>query len=168
MIVTSTNPLSAWDEIFGGEAAAAAMTDRLVHDAEDPLTPRATATGYPTQTSAPGQAPEGPRSGDRPPTASPPKAADALPTPRFSARAGIRPLHGSDMGPRRRPSRGDQRPARNQSRLETGRSASPTARLREACRPSGSAPGLVRPTSPASRLALTALESATHPDVRET
>jgi FkbM family methyltransferase len=40
---------------------------------------------------------------------------------------------------------GDQRPARDQSRLQTGRSACPTARLRARGRPSCGAPGFDRP-----------------------
>jgi len=34
MIVTSNKPFSAWGEIFGDEATAVAMIDRLVHHAE--------------------------------------------------------------------------------------------------------------------------------------
>jgi DNA replication protein DnaC len=34
VIVTSNKPFSAWGEIFGDEAAAVAMIDRLVHHAE--------------------------------------------------------------------------------------------------------------------------------------
>jgi DNA replication protein DnaC len=34
LIVTSDKPFSAWGEIFGDEVVAAAMIDRLVHDAE--------------------------------------------------------------------------------------------------------------------------------------
>ena len=34
MIVTSNKPFSAWGEIFGDDAVAAAMIDRLVHHAE--------------------------------------------------------------------------------------------------------------------------------------
>ncbi len=43
LIVTSNAPFSAWAEIFGDDAtAAAAMIDRLVHHAEI-LSPKATA-----------------------------------------------------------------------------------------------------------------------------
>jgi DNA replication protein DnaC len=34
MIVTSNKPFSAWGEIFGDDAVATAMLDRLVHHAE--------------------------------------------------------------------------------------------------------------------------------------
>jgi DNA replication protein DnaC len=34
LIVTSNKPFSAWGEIFGDDATAAAMIDRLVHHAE--------------------------------------------------------------------------------------------------------------------------------------
>jgi DNA replication protein DnaC len=34
MIVTSNKPFSAWGEIFGDDVTAAAMIDRLVHNAE--------------------------------------------------------------------------------------------------------------------------------------
>jgi DNA replication protein DnaC len=34
MIVTSNKPFSRWGEIFGDDATAAAMIDRLVHHAE--------------------------------------------------------------------------------------------------------------------------------------
>jgi DNA replication protein DnaC len=34
MIVTSNKPFGRWGEVFGDEVAAAAMIDRLVHDAE--------------------------------------------------------------------------------------------------------------------------------------
>jgi DNA replication protein DnaC len=34
LIVTSNKPFSAWGEIFGDEATAVAMIDRLVHHAE--------------------------------------------------------------------------------------------------------------------------------------
>ncbi len=34
LIVTSNKPFSAWGEIFGDEAVAVAMIDRLVHHAE--------------------------------------------------------------------------------------------------------------------------------------
>jgi DNA replication protein DnaC len=34
LIVTSNKPFSAWGEIFGNDATAAAMIDRLVHHAE--------------------------------------------------------------------------------------------------------------------------------------
>lgn len=34
MIVTSNAPVSAWDEIFGDDAVATAMIDRLIHHAE--------------------------------------------------------------------------------------------------------------------------------------
>jgi len=34
MIVTSNKPFSAWGEIFGDDAVAVAMVDRLVHHAE--------------------------------------------------------------------------------------------------------------------------------------
>jgi DNA replication protein DnaC len=34
LIVTSNKPFSAWGEIFGNDAAAAAMIDRLIHHAE--------------------------------------------------------------------------------------------------------------------------------------
>ena len=34
LIVTSTKPFSSWGEIFGDDATAAAMIDRLVHHAE--------------------------------------------------------------------------------------------------------------------------------------
>jgi len=34
LIMTSTKPFSAWGEIFGDDATAAAMIDRLVHHAE--------------------------------------------------------------------------------------------------------------------------------------
>ncbi len=34
LILTSNKPFSAWGEIFGDDATAAAMIDRLVHHAE--------------------------------------------------------------------------------------------------------------------------------------
>jgi DNA replication protein DnaC len=34
LIVTSNKPFSAWGEIFGDDAVAVAMVDRLVHHAE--------------------------------------------------------------------------------------------------------------------------------------
>ena len=34
MIVTSNNPFSAWGEIFGDDAVATAMIDRLIHHAD--------------------------------------------------------------------------------------------------------------------------------------
>jgi len=34
LIVTSNKPFSTWGEIFGDDATAAAMIDRLVHHAE--------------------------------------------------------------------------------------------------------------------------------------
>ena len=34
MIVTSNKPFTAWGEIFGDDAVATAMLDRLVHHAE--------------------------------------------------------------------------------------------------------------------------------------
>jgi DNA replication protein DnaC len=34
MIVTSNKPFSAWGEIFGDDAVATAMIDRLIHHAE--------------------------------------------------------------------------------------------------------------------------------------
>jgi DNA replication protein DnaC len=34
LIVTSNQPFSAWDEVFGDEVVAAAMIDRLVHHTE--------------------------------------------------------------------------------------------------------------------------------------
>lgn len=34
LILTSNKPFSAWGEIFGGEATAGAMIDRVVHQAE--------------------------------------------------------------------------------------------------------------------------------------
>jgi DNA replication protein DnaC len=34
LIVTSNKPFSAWGEIFGDDAAAVAMVDRLIHHAE--------------------------------------------------------------------------------------------------------------------------------------
>jgi hypothetical protein len=34
LIITSNKPLSAWGEIFGDDAVAVAMIDRLVHHAE--------------------------------------------------------------------------------------------------------------------------------------
>src|SRR5579859_7872402 len=40
LIVTSNKPFGAWGEIFGDEITAAAMVDRLVHHAENPLAQR--------------------------------------------------------------------------------------------------------------------------------
>jgi DNA replication protein DnaC len=34
LIITSNKPFSAWGEIFGDDAVAVAMVDRLVHHAE--------------------------------------------------------------------------------------------------------------------------------------
>jgi DNA replication protein DnaC len=34
VIVTSDKPFGCWDEVFGDATVAAAMIDRLVHDAE--------------------------------------------------------------------------------------------------------------------------------------
>ena len=54
MIVTSNKPFSAWGEIFGDDAVATAMLDRLVHHAEI-LASKATATASAAKTSTPAQ-----------------------------------------------------------------------------------------------------------------
>jgi IstB-like ATP binding protein len=50
MIVTSNKPFSGWGEIFGDDVVAAAMIDRLVHQAEI-VASKATATASATATS---------------------------------------------------------------------------------------------------------------------
>ena len=73
LIVTSNKPCSAWGDIFGDDAVATAMIDRLVHHAEISSASKATATGSKTATS-PGRRPktdphERPRAGAAPPSA---------------------------------------------------------------------------------------------------
>ena len=61
LIVTSNKPFSAWGEIFGDDATAAAMIDRLVHHAEI-LSLKGDSYRLKDQTSAPAPPPE-PRNG---------------------------------------------------------------------------------------------------------
>jgi len=71
LIVTSSKPFSAWGEIFGDDATAAAMIDRLVHHAEI-LSSRTTAIALRTTTSLP-RRPPSPRRQTDPATGVPPE-----------------------------------------------------------------------------------------------